>query len=450
MQPGQADHRPRRLNVKLSGVVQTVVEIATVVVLSTPGMVLFLAVTVYLLGAIRRILLGRGWLPRLTTMFATTFPLMMVLATVLMAIAMTRIDTISSPVLLPLVMIVPTVVAGALMALVCALLPRRRATGPNWRCNGLLARALAGLRHLNGAGLRGRSRRHDRSHLSPTGSDLVQRDRADRGRGLPRRGIRHDRRCLKVDGPGGGASARLRLHTADGIGDHRPGPVPAAVPRGAAAVPLLAHRDRRDNRGVLGATVAARLGTLVALGNPNDRMVPVGALRLYRDAETWRPTLLDLIDRSTRIIAVSSDAGHTEWELEQVRQRGGLRKLFILTPPALEQRRPAANSPAGSDRVGAILAFVTKALFFASITRARTTSDYNEQAFGDDWDETVTALRNAGFRMRSSTPGLGAVIAFDETAESVIVGSAFNQPQQHVDAIHVRLDPGATGVLPWR
>lgn len=84
------------------------------------------------------------------------------------------------------------------------------------------------------------------------------------------------------------------------------------------------------------APVLERLGPVIAIGRPGERSAPVGAARAYVSNEAWQQTVHSWLERSRLVVMVMgpvADKPGLAWELERVRERGGLGKLLLVMPP---------------------------------------------------------------------------------------------------------------------
>lgn len=61
-----------------------------------------------------------------------------------------------------------------------------------------------------------------------------------------------------------------------------------------------------------------RLGTVVAVGRPNERLPPIGAARLYVDDLDWQVLVEDLIHRADLVVIQSGESVGLSWELQTI------------------------------------------------------------------------------------------------------------------------------------
>lgn len=84
------------------------------------------------------------------------------------------------------------------------------------------------------------------------------------------------------------------------------------------------------------APVLERLGPVIAIGRPGERSAPVGAARAYVSNEAWQQTVHSWLERARLVVMVMgpvADKPGLAWELERVRELGGLAKLLLVMPP---------------------------------------------------------------------------------------------------------------------
>ncbi len=121
--------------------------------------------------------------------------------------------------------------------------------------------------------------------------------------------------------------------------------------RGGTSTELVAARFEEAV-----APELARIGPLVAVGNPRDELPDLGAARARFADENWKTPVLQLIDQSRLIVLVAGIAPGTpeqhgaeiasgnalgllaltpgvRWEVEHIRQSGHLGKMLVLLKP---------------------------------------------------------------------------------------------------------------------
>ncbi|MGJ3558519.1 hypothetical protein ACR6C2_04390 [Streptomyces sp. INA 01156] len=71
-------------------------------------------------------------------------------------------------------------------------------------------------------------------------------------------------------------------------------------------------------------------GTMVALGQPNDRLPQVGAARHYPSDLQWQEEVLTVLDRATLVLLVCGPGRNLRWEVEQVVARDRPERLVLI------------------------------------------------------------------------------------------------------------------------
>lgn len=117
-----------------------------------------------------------------------------------------------------------------------------------------------------------------------------------------------------------------------------------------------------------------RRGTLIAIGQPGERLPKLGAYRFYADDETWQPAVLAHMDTSAFVVVIGGTTRWVRWELEQIAASPNRSKLIYVLPPGDETERrarlallvetlaPAHSARAAiNDNVDRILAIATLA-----------------------------------------------------------------------------------------
>jgi hypothetical protein len=68
-----------------------------------------------------------------------------------------------------------------------------------------------------------------------------------------------------------------------------------------------------------------RFGPFIAIGNPEDKLPPLGAGRFYVGSKNWQSKVIDLLDRAALVIILAGSTPGLAWEISQVR---------LLVPPS--------------------------------------------------------------------------------------------------------------------
>jgi hypothetical protein len=82
----------------------------------------------------------------------------------------------------------------------------------------------------------------------------------------------------------------------------------------------------------------SHVGPVIAIGNPNDAITPIGAGRGYLSHDDWRHQVLDIMSRSRAIVVSLSDTEGLAWELDRIRDHEYLGKALFIVPPELSNR----------------------------------------------------------------------------------------------------------------
>jgi len=78
---------------------------------------------------------------------------------------------------------------------------------------------------------------------------------------------------------------------------------------------------------------AARLGPVIAIGQPGTRLQPLGAVRDYFSDDDWQTAVLKRINMSAAVVFVVGRSPGAQWELAQLCTRGALGKTLFVFPP---------------------------------------------------------------------------------------------------------------------
>jgi hypothetical protein len=198
----------------------------------------------------------------------------------------------------------------------------------------------------------------------------------------------------------------------------------------------------------LATEIGQRVGPLVGLGNPTDRIAPAGAERSYHDDVDWQASVERYAMKAACIIGVTGASVHTAWELTLIRELGLERRLFLLSPPARDQ---AVESPATTTG----LSTTRRALRFSrELVNAYMADDTAKLtqllAFGKlpaawspigltAWLDFVNALAACGYVVALEDPGDGAVLGFEGGGTALVLARGLRSPGDYVEAISSRL-----------
>jgi hypothetical protein len=175
-----------------------------------------------------------------------------------------------------------------------------------------------------------------------------------------------------------------------------------------------------------------RLGPLLAFGNPEDYLQPLGAVREYVPDDAWQVSFLEAAERAHTILVTPASSGALGWELRLIVERGLVTKTFVIVGPLTFARRSA--SP-----------LLT---WFHGWQRG-------------DWCAFRAHMAIAGYQLPVEEPPAPSVIGFDHGAQAIVcpilpsVGMAHSGvteslvclPGSYIDAIETLLGrealPGA-------
>jgi TM2 domain-containing membrane protein YozV len=92
------------------------------------------------------------------------------------------------------------------------------------------------------------------------------------------------------------------------------------------------------------AFILQRVGPVVAIGKPGERLPELGAARLYASHDSWQQTVLDMLDRSELVLMRLGSSPGVLWELDRVLALTPRSKsIVLLLGSAPEQRAGLAQ-----------------------------------------------------------------------------------------------------------
>jgi hypothetical protein len=192
----------------------------------------------------------------------------------------------------------------------------------------------------------------------------------------------------------------------------------------------------------LGNAVESRLGVLVALGNPTDRVAPRGAMRTYHSDVEWQDAVEQLTETCSCILASSVSSQSTTWELVHIRTSGHQKKLFILTPPKRPDHRTTWDIHGGWKGAVTVRLFSFTVLLYRGqyrqLTGAAVQGNLPPLPSLPAWKDMAATLADAGYQP-GTDPGPGAVLTFDDAGVAIILEQDASEPDQYVSAIERRL-----------
>ncbi|PQZ92924.1 hypothetical protein CQ018_10660 [Arthrobacter sp. MYb227] len=108
---------------------------------------------------------------------------------------------------------------------------------------------------------------------------------------------------------------------------------PSSRPSPAMRLALLNDSTFED----LIAWQSARVGPVIAIGQPGTRLQPLGAVRDYFSDDEWQTAVLRRINIASAVVFVVGRSPGAQWELAQLRERGALGKTVFVFPPVPEK-----------------------------------------------------------------------------------------------------------------
>ena len=156
--------------------------------------------------------------------------------------------------------------------------------------------------------------------------------------------------------------------------------------------------------------VSEHLGPFVALGSPEDYLIPHGAVRDYATDANWKDAFGELAREASCILAEFTVSGNLGWELEYLRHHGLQRKLCVVTPP-----------PDQSVGLGGF--YVRWMARLRGLTRPVS------------WDGFRTHLRAAGYEIDFDDPGPGVALSFNQDGKALILTVEAVKPREFIEPI---------------
>lgn len=191
---------------------------------------------------------------------------------------------------------------------------------------------------------------------------------------------------------------------------------------------LMRKEDVRTLEDAIATRLSRDLGPLIALGNPLEAL-PVGdAERIYFSDENWQAEFARLVETAAAIVAQPGISSNLAWELAHIAANGHAGKLIVVTPPELEHVPTAKESLVG---------VLTKN---AWQREQKWQGLFAPRPFL--WFGFLDNLKQAGFKIDDTDVAAGAVIAFDEHCQAIVLSAGGDNPdeiarhiQEHVTAI---------------
>ena len=170
----------------------------------------------------------------------------------------------------------------------------------------------------------------------------------------------------------------------------------------------------------LGPELTQRVGPMIGLGSPDDRLPPEGPVtRHYVADENWI-VKVGLLVRAVRcIVMLPQITASLDGELGLIRDSDAADKLFVITSPYATAGEGQTGMPAPLRlRLG------------RAAVHARTTP----------WPDLVAAFELHELILPRSHPGPGCVIGIDVDGRAMVLTSGATRASDYVDAL-VRLLP---------
>jgi hypothetical protein len=145
--------------------------------------------------------------------------------------------------------------------------------------------------------------------------------------------------------------------------------------------------------------ISKQVGPLVALGNPEDDLPPVGAAREYVRDDKWTVQFEQVSEAAQYILMEVTMSQGLEWELNSLSVRRLGDKLLIFTPP----------NPKSGWRY-----------YFVQITRCIPHAFYRTYLQHQSWDDFGKFMLTTGFHVMDRDPGPGAILGFSKGCAWVI------------------------------
>src|SRR5262245_12278836 len=106
------------------------------------------------------------------------------------------------------------------------------------------------------------------------------------------------------------------------------------------------------------ATELNRIGPVVAIGRPGERLQPLGASRDYLEGSDWQRNVRAVIAEAALVMLVLGDSESVLWEFRTTLETRGKAHALILVPPLSDRaelsRRWARFVEASADLLGTL------------------------------------------------------------------------------------------------
>jgi hypothetical protein len=165
----------------------------------------------------------------------------------------------------------------------------------------------------------------------------------------------------------------------------------------------------------VGPELSARIGPIIGLGAPGDRLPPEGpVVRYYASDLSWRGDIERLIPAVRCIVMLPQTSQPLRDELQLIRAHGAVEKLVLVLSPYDEP----GELPAGKPAPGRLR--TSRALLRARPPR---------------WSDLVPVFAEHGLVLPPSHPGPGSVLRFRPDGHATVLASGLDRAASYVSAI---------------
>jgi hypothetical protein len=132
------------------------------------------------------------------------------------------------------------------------------------------------------------------------------------------------------------------------------------------------------------------IGPLVALGQPEEALAPVGASRLYETNETWKDSVVDLFRKARIVVLIFDTSSSVLWETVTALRMLKPRQLLILGVGRDTPREYEALSRMFKETTGRELPDLGS---FGPAIKRQILEERSGIIFGEDWTPRILRLR---------------------------------------------------------
>lgn len=145
-------------------------------------------------------------------------------------------------------------------------------------------------------------------------------------------------------------------------------------------------------------------GPFIALGKPGEDFATIGAARLYVGNNSWKSSVVDLINNSRIVIWQAGQTASTWWELKTLIQLINPTRLLLIIPD------PSSN-------LKQFKKFFYRANIFLPIKLQMTTSPVNFVAFDKEWKPRYFAME---YVSELKQPFYDSILDLDNTLQTFV------------------------------